>query len=244
MITWKNIIQQRHLPVQIGKRQHSPLHSSQSGFTIIESLIAILVVGILMTMITPVIVLSVATRVQARRVELASQAARTYIDGIKSGVILTPLHAVVLDEVNEATTPPTFTPQRGTFSGIAAPTSSGSLTCLTTTTGYPYCPNTAASSLYCNDLDGGGCTTSSTKDLLVQAIRTSNAQNYILSLRVYRADAFSDNTTLRTQKQVGSKQSTFTGGLGNRKAPVVEMTTEISTQNAKFGDLCDRLGGC
>lgn len=188
------------------QKQHSA-QSSQSGFTIIESLMAIVVVGILMTVIAPVIVLAVGTRVQAKRVELASQAARTYIDGVKSGAIALPLHTVTLDEVNEATTPPTFTPQRGTFSNVAAPTSSGSLTCLTTTTGYPYCPaNSSTSSLYCNDVDGGGCTTSSTKDLLVQAVRTSNAQNYILSLRVYRADAFRDNTLLRTQKQVGNNQ--------------------------------------
>jgi type II secretory pathway pseudopilin PulG len=35
--------------------------------------------------IAPVLVLSVATRVQARRVELGTQAARTYIDGVRSG---------------------------------------------------------------------------------------------------------------------------------------------------------------
>lgn len=227
------------------QKQHSS-QSSQSGFTIIESLMAIVVVGILMTAIAPVIVLSVATRVQARRVELATQAARTYIDGVKSGAILPPLHTVALDEVDETSTPVPnkFISRRDDFSNVAATTSTGSLTCLETTTGYPYCPNTSTSSLYCNDLDGGGCTIISTKDLLVQAIRTSNSQNYILSLRVYRADAFSDITALRTQKQVGSKQATFTGGLGNRKAPLVETTTEISTQTTKFRDLCDRLGGC
>jgi len=45
---------------------------AQFGFTIVESLMAIVVVAILMTAISPVIILSVATRVQARRVELAT----------------------------------------------------------------------------------------------------------------------------------------------------------------------------
>lgn len=237
------------------KSQQHSTQSSQSGFTIIESLMAIVVVGILMTVIAPVIVLSVATRVQAMRVQLASQAASTFIDGVKSGAIaVLPNHTVSLDEVNETSTPPNrFNPQRGTFSDAAVP--SGTLNCPTNTTGYPYCsnsstPSTTVLSLYCNDLDGGGCTSASNKDLIVQAFRSATPtstdanKGYVLGLRVYRSDAFSDNTALRTQKQVGSKQSTFTGGLGNRKAPLVEMTTEISTQNTKFTDLCDRLGGC
>jgi prepilin-type N-terminal cleavage/methylation domain-containing protein len=43
------------------------------GFTIIESLVAIVIVGILMTAIAPVIILSVGNRVQARRVEVSNR---------------------------------------------------------------------------------------------------------------------------------------------------------------------------
>ena len=74
---------------------------SQSGFTIVESLVAMLIISILMTVIAPVIVLSVGNRVQARRVELASGAARTYIDGVESGVIEPPKHTITLDEVDD-----------------------------------------------------------------------------------------------------------------------------------------------
>ena len=48
---------------------------------------AVVVVSILLTAILPMIILSTATRVQARRVDLATQAARGYIDGVRSGVI-------------------------------------------------------------------------------------------------------------------------------------------------------------
>lgn len=46
------------------------------GVTLLESLVAMLVVGILMTAIAPLIALSAAARVQARRVDQATQAAR------------------------------------------------------------------------------------------------------------------------------------------------------------------------
>jgi len=51
---------------------------------------------------------------------------------------------------------------------------------------------------------------------------------YRLGLRVYRADAFNDNTPLKGNVPAGSKvkQATFRG-LGNRKAPLIETTTEI-----------------
>lgn len=217
------------------------INYSQSGFTIVESLMAIVVVGILMSAIAPVIALSVSTRVQARRVELATLAARTYIDGVQSGAIAAPNHAIILDEIDDTTTPKQFSPQRGTFASVAAPTSSGSLMC--TATEAPYCQNTSTSSLYYIDLDGGGYSITSSRDTVIQAFRTSNAQNYILGLRVYRADAFSDTNALKTQKQTGTKQATFTAGLGDRKAPLVEMTTEIVTSTT-LRDFCDRLSGC
>ena len=206
--------------------------SSQSGFTIAESLVAIVVVTVLMTAIAPVIVLSVATRVQARRVELATQAARTYIDGIASGVITPPSATVVI------------APNQPFLASVNVPTSSGSLTCTTSTSGYPYCSDTSTLSLYCIDLDGNGCSNTSSRDLVIQAFRsvtstsTDPQKGYRLGLRVYRVDAFKDTTTLSSGKQ----QATFTAGLGNRKVPLVEMTTEIITEKTKFQDFCDRFG--
>src|SRR6476469_3620673 len=56
------------------------LKPQDSGYTIIESLVAMIVVSVLMIAIAPVMAYSVATRVQARRIELATQAASAYID--------------------------------------------------------------------------------------------------------------------------------------------------------------------
>lgn len=203
--------------------------SSQTGLTIIECLVAMLMVSILMAAIAPVVALSVGTRVQARRVERATQAARAYIDGVSAGTIAAPARTA---SVSFAT-------------NVAAPTSSGSLTCTTSTTGYPYCSNTSTSSLYCFDFDGGGCSASSSQDLVVQAFRTNQDQNYLLGLRVYRADGFSNtNPLVKSDSSNKRTQATFTGGMGNYKAPLVEMTTEIGTDKPSLSALCARLGGC
>src|SRR4028118_1115436 len=72
------------------KRQQpqSSLHKSQeAGYTIIESLVAMIVVSVLMIAIAPVMAFSVATRVQARRIELATQAGKAYIDALRTGAI-------------------------------------------------------------------------------------------------------------------------------------------------------------
>lgn len=208
---------------------------------------AIVVVGILMTVVAPVIVLSVGNRVQARRVELASQAAKDYTDGIRSGAIAAPNQTISLNEVDATRQ---FNSQRNIFAGVAAP-AAVNLSCPTTVEGYPYCSNTPTSSLYCIDLDGGGCSSNSSKDLVVQGFRSVSPSSpdadkgYVLGVRVYRADAFSDSTPLvKSDADTKRTQATFTGGLGDRKAPLVEMATEITTDKTTFQDFCDRLGGC
>lgn len=226
------------------------------GFTIIESLVAIVIVGILMTAIAPVIILSVGNRVQARRVELATDAARNYVDGVRSRTIEAPKHVVLLDEIDRISTTPAnkFNPQRLLFSSVAAPVSSGNLTC-PTTLGNPYCQNDSTMSLYCFDVDGGGCSSRSVRDMIVQAFRSISPRgirnasdadkSYLLGVRVYRADAFSEATSLaKSDSENKRTQASFTSGLGDRKAPMIELTTEISTTQTQLRDLCDRLGGC
>ncbi len=203
---------------------------------------AIVVVAILMLAVSPVIVLSVASRVQSRRVELATQAARTYIDGVRNGTIPPPSNTIPLND----------NLQRSNFAGAAVPTTGANS--FPSCSGNQYCQNSSTSSLYCIDIDGGGCNNSTTsKDLVVQAFRSYNSttnstadpnQGYLLGVRVYRADAFNDSSPLLTTNQINTKQATFTGGLGARKAPLVEMTTEIVTSQTNYGSFCSRLSGC
>lgn len=195
---------------------------------------AIVVVAILMTAIAPVIVLSVATRVQARRVELATLAARSYVNGLRTGTIVAPSTTIQL------------TPTEYFLQDVPAPGSAA----------------TSLADLYCIDLDNldndgfslgdmsDGCTAASPKDLAIQAFRsvtpTSNNPNngYRLGLRIYRADAFKDSEPLKKNtSQNKVTQATFTGGMGDRKAPLMEMTTEIFvTDKTTYQDFCNRLG--
>jgi prepilin-type N-terminal cleavage/methylation domain-containing protein len=219
----------------IRQLKQTSAHSSQSGFTILESLIAIVVVAILLSAIAPVIVLSVATRVQARRVELGTQAARGYIDGLRTGKIDPPPPATTT-----VSTDPT------TFTNYAAPTPSA-LTC----TNNAYCTTPATTAgLYCFDGNAdNACQNNKPDDLIIQAVRYNSTsvdatRGYLLGVRVYRADAFRDtNTILRSTTSARNKQQTFRGTLGQRKAPIIEMTTEVKA-SASYDNFCQRLGGC
>jgi len=98
--------------------------------------------------------------------------------------------------------------------------------------------------LYCVDVDGGGCSINSPNDLYIQAFRNgvpASPQNgYRLGIRVYRADAFSTPEALKTAA-AGGKARTFSGGLGDRKSPQFETTTEIAGNNTSLRNLCRRL---
>lgn len=187
------------------------LKPQDSGYTIIESLVAMIVVSVLMIAIAPVMAYSVATRVQARRIELAAMAGRAYIDALRVG-------AIKSTDTGFPVADPAPIP--------AAPTSS--------------------SGLYCVDTDGGGC--ASSKDFYIQGVRPPNTgttiptdTGYNLIVRVYRADAFSSSGTLTT-----TQQSVANSGLGNPKAPLVVMQSEIpptTGEASSYGSLCTRLQG-
>jgi prepilin-type N-terminal cleavage/methylation domain-containing protein len=183
--------------------------SRDGGYTIIESLVAMIVVSVLMIAIAPVMAFSVATRVQARRMELATQAARAYIDALRTGAI----------KPSDPKFPDTNT---------AAPGSS-------------------LGTLYCVDLDGNpGCTSS--RDFRIQGVRSpggtpddAKAAGYALTVRVYRADASGSLTT--------TGQSIVGAGLGDPKAPLVVMSTEIPPNPeggaSQYSSICGRIpNGC
>ncbi|HBE20095.1 MAG TPA: prepilin-type cleavage/methylation domain-containing protein [Cyanobacteria bacterium UBA11149] len=214
--------------------------SSESGFTIIESLVAIIVVTLLMIAISPVIVLAVANRVQARRVEMASQAARSYIDGVRAESIEPPSN-IIKDST-------------GSTLNSKLPPTTGNLNC----SANAYCPG--ARELYCIDNDGdGACRNTSTTDLIVQAFgaipvdgtgtsvySTQGYQGYRLGVRVYRAYVFSQAGTFPQPN--GQKQASFGGGLGLSKLPLVELSSEmVVTNRDTYRTICKDAGqvkGC
>ena len=201
--------------------------SQEAGYTIIESLVAMIVVSVLMIAIAPVMAFSVATRVQAKRIEMATQAAKTYIEALRS----------------EALKP-----------GIGFPTQYTTNNKLEDTAAPK---NTDIDLLYCidKDGDGDGCKKDSNQDLLVQGYYFNNSPatkdptrtGYSLIVRVYRAAAFKDGGTLTTQNLLKAQQGVTTAGLGNIKAPLVEIRTEIGATDRQgaYNSFCDRIpDGC
>lgn len=247
--------------MMIAKQKLSSLPSTESGFTLIECLLAIIIVGVLMVAIAPAVVLSTATRVQARRVELATQAAQFYMDGLRSGRIPPPPFGKVMkpdltqnpSQINLLTTFPApkggaFTPPTPATAGVT-PTAENVY--YKDANGYPY--------LYCVDLDrDAGCTKG---DYVVQGFRSflpsttvptdpdpsdKGQLGYMLGIRVYRADAMYLNEVLKTtpvDSQGNSRKlATYTGGAGDLRTPLVETTTQIRTPQTTYESLKERLG--
>jgi prepilin-type N-terminal cleavage/methylation domain-containing protein len=210
--------------------------NKDAGFTIMESLIAMVVVSSLMLAISPVLILSASTRVQSRRVELSAQIARSFIDGVRSGRIT----AEDITPVNININQNALSSRNITNSTDGYLISSASMPAPTSPAG-----------LYCVQSDGtiqlpeNNC---ENRLFFIQARRTSingsdPKDGYRLAVRVYRQDIEFDNpdrpvlantnTTKNTQAVVGS---------GNRQAPLVEIIADIANNNTSFTALCNRLG--
>jgi prepilin-type N-terminal cleavage/methylation domain-containing protein len=209
--------------------------NKDAGFTIMESLIAMVVVSSLMLAISPVLILSASTRVQSRRVELSAQIARSFIDGVRSGRITAEDIPTVNININQnALSSRNITNSTDGYlfssASMAAPTSE------------------TKKDLYCVQSDGtilppeNNC---ENRLFFIQARRTSiNGSDpndgYRLAVRVYRRDIdfmkpvlANTNTTKNTQAVVGS---------GNKQAPLVEIIADIANNNTSFTALCNRLG--
>jgi len=211
------------------RQQPQSLHKSQEGgYTIIESLVAMIVVSVLMIAIAPVMAFSVATRVQAKRIEMATQAAKTYIEALRS----------------EALKP------GGTTKGFPAPSTEKNQL-------EQNIAPTDINALYCIDKDSDQkCTADSNQDLVVQGYYYNSpattdpvTTGYSLIVRVYRAASFASVVgPLTTQKiQADQKRQVQQGitssGLGNVRAPLVEIRTEIGATDREgaYNNFCDRI---
>jgi type II secretory pathway pseudopilin PulG len=212
--------------------------NSESGFTIIESLLGIVIITIMLVGIAPVLTLAVANRVQAKRVEAASQAAQGYIDSVRSGRISHPQRSANVFEMRSDSLADHPVPNKA---ALNCPTASA------------YCTGPTIN-LFCVDGDDDGvCTADNAKDLIVQGFGyvpndrgTVNPQGYYsykLGVRVYRADGFSAGgnfTRTNYKDNVKGQQKTF--GAMARNAPLFEQAAEIAVEDGEFSNLCRNAG--
>jgi len=201
--------------------QRNPCHSEEAGYALIESLIAIVVVAILMTAVTPMIVFSMGARMQAKRIQLATQASQSYLADLKAN-----------PEENDGLAPSTVTEiaNIGDLTGDCEDSD-----------GYcSYDPDDATTGrmLYCVNFDEeAGCQTSSMVDMVVWPIREvasdqqgnplSTDLGYEVAIRVYRANSFADDVDDPLQKD-GGVDSSVAQALGDRTKPLFQTATFIS----------------
>jgi type II secretory pathway pseudopilin PulG len=209
------------------QRQLNQRSPSQEGYTILEGLMAVIVVSVMLLAIGPVIAFSVGTRVQAKRVELATQAGKSYIDWVKAAP-----DANAIKERAPKQTAITTAPATGDLTSDC-------------TSKDGYC-TTTDKKLYCVNLDEtAGCQTNSPVDMVVQPIiiipdATKPEKGYGMQVRVYRANSFAPGVTLQSPTK---SDSLTTNALGNRGLPLVMMKTEVLPSDATFENLRDRLQG-
>ncbi|NJK59032.1 MAG: type II secretion system protein [Oscillatoriales cyanobacterium SM2_1_8] len=241
-----------------------------AGFSLVESLLAVVVTGIIFVALATAAAISVGVRVQARRIDLANQAARSYIDGVRSGILDTAGFPPAIRFDLTAT---------GGFSGLT--------------------PITAAQLNDANfqaavqgirvDTNGNGFSFNDPNDLVIQPMRSSFVEDpgppkvleaanfpksateltaartslerggFTLAVRVYRADAFGGAggpilTTANTAATVlsnnasecstnfsSSKNIALQGGLPNKQCPLAVQTAQVFLSTGNFRELQQNL---
>ena len=175
---------------------------------------ALMVAAILLTVLSPLVVLSTSYRVQARRIDLATQAARSYIDGLRSDSIVPP--SLVTDFTVAPLTvlaPTTKTPDQGIDVGNCLDKNLNSLPDCNDPTNKPF--------LVIQAFRNGR----PAEDLDLDGKFDPIPEGYCVAVRVYRGDAFDGGTPTETKPPKS--------GLSNTKvAPLVVMRTEIINQTS------------
>ena len=215
--------------------------SSESGFTIVESIMAILVVAILLAAIAPVIGLSVANRAQAKRIEQGTNAARSYLDSLRTEELPSPpISNNPLEDIEAYNVPNNFACQRDRGEeDYESP--------------YIRCTRETTYEIVCVDGNGDDvCSTEQPGDMILQVAGSHrNASNnptdreqedlteagYELGLRVYRAEAFGEAGNL----EIGTQAYTSAQGVAQPRFPLWEMTTEMVSSDTNYNDLCNRI---
>lgn len=183
----------------------------EAGLSLIECLVAIIIISITVVAITPPIFLATATRIQSRRAEQANQIAQGEIDRIR-----------VIVERGSYTTTELPAAATGTINAIAAAspataTSGPVLSPGNCATRYPTTTPTPTSTLIRVDVNGD-CT----PEYVMQVFRTTGQApsaadppfSFDVGVRVY---AYSPGETLST---LGTTRSSLVMGTGRRDAGV------------------------
>ncbi len=235
---------------QLVQRKSTRPGQHQSAFTLIESLVAIIVITITIVSVIPPIFWATATRVQNRRVEQAIQLAQGEIDRVRTGI--------ERRDFTLADLPPEYP---GGAANAPAPTTiddtklrSVSPGCNTAGDGRP--PSQVTATIPVDTDPGGNCT----PEFYVQVFRGTGVtpssaipgavpDGLVMGVRVYSiAAGNAARTTLRTGLETKPGNIRATNGLGSQRTrPLAVQYSVIVRSNASDGlslyrSLCRELG--
>jgi type II secretory pathway pseudopilin PulG len=245
------------------RQRQLPGHT-ESGITLLEALIAIIVVGLTVSAITPAFVLAVATRVQTQKADQAIQLANRETSNARLIMELAPLNAngnedILAQTEDSETVRQDFLPaDLGNTAAVdvAAPTTFLALTDAKCNLGEPDKDKKPAAGEACSvDVDNDG-----KADFAVQAFRvnTRTANNggsivgFDMGVRVYSYDATGDPDDDGKAAVTVSNLTTETGSLGlttkpgvsannsSRLSPMAVVYTSI-LRGERDNSLCDFL---
>jgi prepilin-type N-terminal cleavage/methylation domain-containing protein len=212
-------------------------HSTEQGLTLLECLVAIVVVSITMVSITPPIFWATATRVQNRRAEQAQALAQAQIDQVRTLV------------------------ERGSYKYSQLPPAAGA----NIRTNPPAAPSVStgkrrAKTTACNQDDGVQPTLSQfapvdTQDVNAASTATSATEppdGFVMGVRVYSAVGLNASGTPTEALQIENASLRATSGLGNQRTrPLAVLYAVIVRNNSNqslpiYSTLCQNTpaNGC
>ena len=222
----------------LAKSQVQQSKSSEQGLTLLECLMAVVVMGLTMAMITPPLVIAAATRVQNRQAEQAMQIAQGEVDRVRATLAREGGQNITLARL------PAIATVSGSLEGFSAParpSTSSPLKSSATTCGTNYNngEQIAANQALRVDVDGD-CKA----DFFMQTFRTAGGAprgsaitppDFQLGVRVYSILAANSSDPLTTKPAALQ----IVRGEGNRRTrPLAVLYTPFSQSDQSGSALC------
>jgi prepilin-type N-terminal cleavage/methylation domain-containing protein len=218
----------------------SAKHPTEQGLSLIECLLAIVIIALTATAVTPPILLATGTRIQSRRAEQANQIAQAEVDRIRS---------IVERGTYTITDLPMSTGQKTGIASFGPPSSIGTTLLTTSSTTcpgsrYPLTKPGSATELVKVDIDGD-CT----PEYLMQVFRTEGCvpntgdpnqpYSFYVGVRIY---AYKDGETVGqfdTQRATLNLSSTGRKDqVNNTRKPLQTLYTKIARNNSQLSYEC------
>ncbi|XGV94975.1 MAG: hypothetical protein ACAF41_19800 [Leptolyngbya sp. BL-A-14] len=227
-------------------------HASEQGLTIIECLVAIVIISLTIVAITPPIMLATASRIQSRKVEKANQVAQGEIDRVR---LLVERGSYVLNDLPGTTGAINSTSSISSF-GAATGNPAGGLLYSSGSVGgtpcgtYPGTTPVAVTDLIQVDVDGD-CV----PEYVMQVFRTPGyapnpptptvPYSFEMGVRVY---AFYPNQTALPLDTTKASYRMGTGPLdiaGGKRRPMAVIYSKMARNDSSrsLGQLCIQNGG-